>query len=189
MRQYGPQPHLPEPHQFLLPPMSVPRGGGLEAGRGARGRGGAEGAGHRYRAPAPAHCLRIERRHPGGGEERPRQRPLQAQGLHQGKVKARGGAAAKGGNQLTPCWATRTATDCRSREPCSSITSTRPMAWPTSATPSVSPTPTATRHLQKRARPPRWPRQVGRDGRASAERRSQVPVVCRGQSCLSYSRR
>jgi len=115
--------------------------------------------------------------------------PFRPKDFIQGKVKARGGAAAKGGNQLTPCWATRTATDCRSREPCSSITSTRPMAWPTSATPSMSPTPTATRHLQKRARPPRWPRQVGRDGRASAERRSQVPVVCRGQSCLSYSRR
>jgi len=53
--------------------------------RPPRGRGGAEGAGHRYRAPAPAHCLRIERRHPGGGEERPRQRPLQAQGLHPGQ--------------------------------------------------------------------------------------------------------
>ena len=86
MRQYGPQPHLPEPHQFLLPPMSVPRGGGLEAGRGPPVvAAGLEGAGHRYPAPAPAHCLRIERRHPGGGEERPRQRPLQAQGLHPGQ--------------------------------------------------------------------------------------------------------
>ena len=24
-RQYGPDPYLPEPHQFLLPPMSVPK--------------------------------------------------------------------------------------------------------------------------------------------------------------------
>ena len=32
MKQYGPNPLLPEPHQYLLPPMSVPNAVGWKPG-------------------------------------------------------------------------------------------------------------------------------------------------------------
>ena len=32
MKQYGPNPYLPEPHQYLLPPMSVPKAIGWKPG-------------------------------------------------------------------------------------------------------------------------------------------------------------
>src|ERR1700722_2855251 len=31
-RQYGPDPYLPEPHEYLMPPMSVPKATGWKPG-------------------------------------------------------------------------------------------------------------------------------------------------------------
>ena len=35
-KQYGPNPDLPEPHQYLIPPMSVPQAVGWKAGKRPR---------------------------------------------------------------------------------------------------------------------------------------------------------
>ena len=101
-RQYGPNPVLPEPRQYLGPPMSVPQ---VSAGS----RRSAE------RACWPAHprrwqrasCIRasstpcptaISWSSKGNG---PGSKPFRPKDYIQGKVKARAGAAAKGGNRIT----------------------------------------------------------------------------------------
>lgn len=102
MRQYGPQPYLPEPQQFLLPPMSVPKAVGWQAGETPRAAPGltvqamATGLIHPrivYTLPN-GDILVVESNGPGSVPFRPKD-------FVQGKVKARGGAAAKGGNRIT----------------------------------------------------------------------------------------
>ena len=101
-RQYGPQPYLPEPHQFLLPPMSVPKAVGWKPGEtptvpaGLRVQAMASGLMHPrivYTLPN-GDVLVVESNSPGSVPFRPKD-------FIQGKVKARGGAAAKGGNRIT----------------------------------------------------------------------------------------
>ncbi|MDB5418949.1 MAG: L-sorbosone dehydrogenase [Phenylobacterium sp.] len=102
MRQYGPQPYLPEPHQFLLPPMSVPKAVGWKPGEtptvaaGLKVQALATGLMHPrivYTLPN-GDILVVESNGPGSVPFRPKD-------FIQGKVKARGGAAAKGGNRIT----------------------------------------------------------------------------------------
>jgi glucose/arabinose dehydrogenase len=102
MRQYGPNPYLPEPHQFLVPPMSVPHAVGWKPGEiptvpaGLRVQAMATGLMHPrivYALPN-GDVLVVESNGPGTEPFRPKD-------FVQGKVKARGGAAAKGGNRIT----------------------------------------------------------------------------------------
>lgn len=101
-RQYGPNPYLPEPHQFLIPPMSVPKAVGWKAGEAPTAATGlkiqamATGLMHPrivYALPN-GDILVVESNGPGSKPYRPKD-------YIQGKVKARGGAAAKGGNRIT----------------------------------------------------------------------------------------
>ena len=102
MRQYGPNPYLPEPHQYLMPPMSVPREVGWKAGEtptvpaGLKIQAVATGLQHpRIVYPLPnGDILVVEGNSPGTEPFRPKD-------YIQGKVKARGGAAGKGGNRIT----------------------------------------------------------------------------------------
>lgn len=102
MKQYGPNPLLPEPKQYLLPPMSVPKEVGWKAGE----------------TPSVPASLKIEAiatglKHPrmvytlpngdilvvesnGPGTE-----AFRVKDYIQGKIKARAGSAAKGGNRIT----------------------------------------------------------------------------------------
>jgi glucose/arabinose dehydrogenase len=102
MRQYGPNPYLPEPHQFLVPPMSVPKAVGWKPGEaptvpaGLRVQAMATGLLHPrivYALPN-GDVLVVEGNGPGTKPYRPKD-------YIQGKVKARAGAAAKGGNRIT----------------------------------------------------------------------------------------
>jgi glucose/arabinose dehydrogenase len=102
LRQYGPNPYLPEPHQFLLPPMSVPKAVGWAAGEtptaaaGLRVQAFAAGFMHPrivYALPN-GDVLVVESNGPGT-------KPFRPKDYIQGKVKARAGAAAKGGNRIT----------------------------------------------------------------------------------------
>lgn len=101
-RQYGPNPVLPEPHQYLLPPMSVPKEVGWKPGEAPT-----VGAGLKIRAIATGllhprmvytlpngDILVVESNGPGTDRFR-------VKDYIQGKVKARGGAAGKGGNRIT----------------------------------------------------------------------------------------
>jgi len=101
-RQYGPNPVLPEPHQYLLPPMSVPKEVGWKPGETPT-----VGAGLKIRAIATGllhprmvytlpngDILVVESNGPGTDRFR-------VKDYIQGKVKARGGAAGKGGNRIT----------------------------------------------------------------------------------------
>lgn len=101
-RQYGPNPVLPEPHQYLLPPMSVPKEVGWKPGETPT-----VGAGLKIRAIATGllhprmvytlpngDILVVESNGPGTNRFR-------VKDYIQGKVKARGGAAGKGGNRIT----------------------------------------------------------------------------------------
>ena len=101
-RQYGPNPVLPEPHQYLLPPMSVPKEVGWKQGETPT-----VGAGLKIRAIATGllhprmvytlpngDILVVESNGPGTNRFR-------VKDYIQGKVKARGGAAGKGGNRIT----------------------------------------------------------------------------------------
>jgi glucose/arabinose dehydrogenase len=101
-KQYGANPDLPEPQQYLLPPMSVPKVVGWKAGEaptvpaGMRVRAMATGLMHPrgvYALPN-GDILVVESNGPGS-------KPFRPKDYIQGKVKARGGAAAKGGNRIT----------------------------------------------------------------------------------------
>ncbi|MBV9839920.1 MAG: sorbosone dehydrogenase family protein [Sphingomonadaceae bacterium] len=101
-RQYGPDPMLPEPHQYLLPPMSVPKVVGWKSGEaptvpaGMRIQAMATGLMHPrivYTLPN-GDILVVESNSPGS-------KPFRPKDYIQGKVKARAGAAAKGGNRIT----------------------------------------------------------------------------------------
>jgi glucose/arabinose dehydrogenase len=102
MRQYGPNPWLPEPTQYLLPPMSVPKAVGWKPGEtptvpaGLRIQAMAGGLMHpRIVYPLPnGDVLVVESNSPGT-------KPFRPKDYIQGKVKARAGAAAKGGNRIT----------------------------------------------------------------------------------------
>jgi glucose/arabinose dehydrogenase len=101
-RQYGPNPYLPEPHQFLIPPMSVPHAIGWKPGEaptvpaGLKIQAMATGLMHPrivYTLPN-GDILVVESNGPGS-------KPFRPKDYVQGKVKAIGGAAAKGGNRIT----------------------------------------------------------------------------------------
>ena len=101
-RQYGPNPQLPEPQQYLLPPMSVPLAVGWKQGEtpnvpaGLQIRAMATGLIHpRIVCPLPnGDVLVVESNGPGTTPFRPKD-------YIQGKVKARAGAGAKGGDRIT----------------------------------------------------------------------------------------
>ena len=101
-RQYGPNPQLPEPRQYLLPPMSVPRAVGWKPGEtptvpaGLQIQAMATGFMHpRTVYPLPnGDVLVVESNSPGTTPFRPKD-------YIQDKVKARAGAGAKGGNRVT----------------------------------------------------------------------------------------
>jgi glucose/arabinose dehydrogenase len=101
-KQYGPNPGLPEPHQYLVPPMSVPEAVGWKAGEtptvpaGMHIQAMATGLMHpRIVYPLPnGDVLVAESNSPGTTPFRPKD-------YIQGKVKARAGAGAKGGNRIT----------------------------------------------------------------------------------------
>jgi len=101
-KQYGPIPILPEPRQYLLPPMSVPKEVGWKAGEaptvapGLRIQPIATGLMHPrmvYTLPN-GDILVAESNGPGTN-------PFRVKDYIQGKVKARAGAAGKGANRIT----------------------------------------------------------------------------------------
>jgi glucose/arabinose dehydrogenase len=101
-RQYGPNPVLPEPHQYLLPPMSVPKEVGWRPGEtpavpaGLRIQAIATGLLHPrmvYTLPN-GDILVVESNGPGT-------KPFRVKDYIQGKVKARAGSAGKGGDRIT----------------------------------------------------------------------------------------
>ncbi len=101
-RQYGPTPYLPEPFQFLIPPMSVPHAVGWKPDEaptvpaGLKIQAMATGLMHPrivYALPN-GDILVVESNGPGT-------KPFRPKDYVQGKVKAVGGAAAKGGNRIT----------------------------------------------------------------------------------------
>ena len=102
MRQYGPNPYLPEPRQYLIPPMSVPKAVGWKSGEtpsvpaGLRIQAMATGLMHpRIVYPlSKRRLLVVESNSPGT-------KPFRPKDYVQGKVKARAGAGAKGGNRIT----------------------------------------------------------------------------------------
>jgi len=100
-RQYGANPYLPEPHQYLLPPMNVPKGIGWKTGEkpavpaGLQVEALATGLEHPrsvYTLPN-GDILVAETNSPGTEAYRPKD-------FIAGKVKARAGAAAQGGNRI-----------------------------------------------------------------------------------------
>jgi glucose/arabinose dehydrogenase len=102
MKQYGPDPSLPEPQQYLLPPMSVPKEVGWKPGETPTVSGGLKiqpmvtGLLHPriiYTLPN-GDILVVEGNSPGTEPFRPKD-------FIQGKVKARAGTAGKGGNRIT----------------------------------------------------------------------------------------
>jgi glucose/arabinose dehydrogenase len=102
MKQYGPNPLLPEPKQYLLPPMSVPKEVGWKAGEtpsvpaGLKIEAIATGLKHPrmvYTLPN-GDILVVESNGPGT-------EAFRVKDYIQGKVKARAGSAAKGGNRIT----------------------------------------------------------------------------------------
>jgi glucose/arabinose dehydrogenase len=101
-RQYGPNPYLPEPHAYLMPPMSVPKAVDWKAGETPTVSAGLEvealatGLEHPrtlYTLPN-GDVLVVESNSPGTEAYRPKD-------FIAGRVKARAGAAAKGGNRIT----------------------------------------------------------------------------------------
>ena len=102
MKQYGPNPYLPEARQYLLPPMSVPEAIGWKPGEtptvpaGLKIQAMATGLLHPrivYALPN-GDILVVESNGPGTKPYRPKD-------YIQGKVKAIAGAAQKGGNRIT----------------------------------------------------------------------------------------
>ncbi|HEY2661799.1 MAG TPA: sorbosone dehydrogenase family protein [Caulobacteraceae bacterium] len=102
MRQYGANPYLPEPHQFLVPPMSVPEAVGWRPGETPT-----VGAGLKIQAMATGLLHpRIVYTLPNGDvlvveSNGPGTKPYRPKDYIQGKVKGRAGAAAKGGDRIT----------------------------------------------------------------------------------------
>ncbi|PSJ56203.1 PQQ-dependent sugar dehydrogenase [Pseudaminobacter soli (ex Li et al. 2025)] len=102
MQQYGPDPVLPEPHQYLVPPMSVPLAVGWKPGEtptvpaGLRIQAMATGLMHpRIVYPLPnGDILVVESNSPGSKPYRPKD-------YIQGPIKARAGAGDEGGNRIT----------------------------------------------------------------------------------------
>ena len=102
LKQYGPDPVLPQPSQYLLPPMSVPNAVGWKSGEtptvpaGLKIQAMATGLMHpRIVYPLPnGDILVVESNGPGTEPFRPKD-------YIQGKIKGRAGAAAKGGNRIT----------------------------------------------------------------------------------------
>jgi glucose/arabinose dehydrogenase len=102
MKQYGPNPLLPEPRQYLVPPMSVPEAVGWKPGEtptvpaGLRIQAMATGLMHpRIVYPLPnGDVLVVESNGPGTEAFRPKD-------YITGKVKNRAGAGAPGGNRIT----------------------------------------------------------------------------------------
>lgn len=101
-RQYGPNPVLPEPEQYLLPPMSVPKEIGWKAGEtptvpaGLRIQAIATGLLHPrmvYTLPN-GDILVVESNGPGT-------KKFRIKDYIQGKVKARAGSTGKGGDRIT----------------------------------------------------------------------------------------
>jgi glucose/arabinose dehydrogenase len=101
-RQYGPDPYLPDPSQYLLPPMSVPKAIGWQPGEmptvpaGLKVQALATGLEHPrtvYTLPN-GDILVAESNSPGTEPFRPKD-------YIAGRVKARAGAGAKGGNRIT----------------------------------------------------------------------------------------
>ena len=101
-RQYGPTPYLPDPQQYLLPPMSVPKAIGWQPGETPTAPAGlkvtalATGLEHPrtlYTLPN-GDILVVETNGPGTEPFRPKD-------FIAGKVKARAGAGAQGGNRIT----------------------------------------------------------------------------------------
>jgi glucose/arabinose dehydrogenase len=101
-KQYGPNPVLPEPQQYLLPPMSVPKAIGWKAGEtptvpaGLKIQPIATGLMHPrmvYTLPN-GDILVVESNGPGTN-------PFRVKDYIQGKVKARAGSAGKGANRIT----------------------------------------------------------------------------------------
>ncbi len=101
-RQYGADPYLPEPHDYLLPPMRVPKSIGWHGGETPTAAAGlkvealATGLEHpRFLYTLPnGDILVVESNSPGTEAFRPKD-------FIAGKVKARAGAAGKGGNRIT----------------------------------------------------------------------------------------
>jgi glucose/arabinose dehydrogenase len=102
MRQYGPNPYLPQPHQYVLPPMSVPQAIGWKPGEaptvpaGLRIQAMATGLLHPrivYTLPN-GDVLVVESNGPGTMPFRPKD-------YFTGPIKGRAGAGAKGGNRIT----------------------------------------------------------------------------------------
>jgi len=101
-RQYGPNPYLPDPHQYLLPPMSVPTEVGWKPGEtptvaaGLKVQAMATGLEHPrivYTLPN-GDVLVVESNSPGTKPYRPKD-------YIQGKVKSLAGAGDKGGDRVT----------------------------------------------------------------------------------------
>jgi glucose/arabinose dehydrogenase len=101
-RQYGADPYLPEPQEYLLPPMSVPKAIGWKTGEAPTVAAGLEvealatGLEHPrtlYTLPN-GDILVVETNSPGTLAFRPKD-------FIAGKVKARAGAGDKGGNRIT----------------------------------------------------------------------------------------
>ena len=102
MKQYGPNPYLPGPHQYLLPPMIVPKAVGWKPGEaptvpaGLRIQAMATGLLHPrvvYTLPN-GDILVAESNGPGTVPFRPKD-------YITGPVKGRAGAGAEGGNRIT----------------------------------------------------------------------------------------
>src|SRR5882762_4078838 len=100
--QYGPDPYLPEASEYLLPPMSVPKAISWKPSEmptvsaGLKVEALATGLEHPrtlYTLPN-GDILVVESNSPGTEPYRPKD-------FIAGKVKARAGAAAKGGNRIT----------------------------------------------------------------------------------------
>ena len=101
-RQYGADPYLPEPREYLLPPMSVPKAIGWKTGEtptvsaGLKVEALATGLEHPrtlYTLP-DGDVLVVETNSPGTEPYRPKD-------FIAGRVKARAGAGAKAGNRIT----------------------------------------------------------------------------------------
>jgi glucose/arabinose dehydrogenase len=101
-KQYGFNPDLPEPHQYLIPPMSVPQAVGWREGEtptvpnGLRIQAMANGLMHpRIVYPlSNGDILVVESNSPGS-------KPFRPKDYIAGLIKARGGAGDKGGNRIT----------------------------------------------------------------------------------------
>ncbi len=101
-RQYGPNPYLPEPEAYLLPPMSVPKAIGWNAGERPKVATGlkVEALATELKHPRTLYALPngdilvAESNSPGTEAFRPKD-------FIAGKVKGRAGAGAKGGNRIT----------------------------------------------------------------------------------------